>query len=124
MNISLENVDPAWLLGILGGSQALGFFWLKKDTRQVNKAVNHVEPGTATLSERVDIVVSSLEYTQAQLIVHKKDTAQRFDMMEKSQHEIRGIVADVQDGVSKIRETVDRRKHDRKEKPNEQDQNS
>lgn len=116
MNISLDNVDPELVRSALfffGG--AGGFYWLKKDTRRVNEAVNHVEPGTPTLSERVDVMASTLEYAQAQVVVHKKETALRFDAMEKGQHEIRGIMAEVQADVSKIRESVDRRRAPRSE---------
>lgn len=110
MNVSLENIDPAWFLGLFAAVNGAGFWWVKKDTRQVNRAVNHVEPGTPTLSERVDASSQTIEFIQAQQVLHKRETAERFDSMEKNQNEIRGIIAGMQDDVTKIRESVDRRK--------------
>ena len=110
MNISLENVDPTWFLGLFAGGNLAGFWWLKRDTRMVNKAVNHVEVGTPTLSERMDIANQTIEYVQAQQNTHKKETEVRFDQIETKQNEIRGLIGNVQDDVAKIRESVDRRK--------------
>jgi hypothetical protein len=86
---------------------------IKRDTGQVNKAVNHVAEGTPTLSDRVDAVNGTLEYTQAVLTVYKKDTAEQFENIHKSQDELRGMIEVVKDDVAKIRESVDRRKIDR-----------
>lgn len=116
MDISLSNVDPAWFFGGLIGLNAVGFTWLKKDTRQVNKAVNHVPEGTATLSERMDVANQTIEFIQATQIIDKKETAERFEGVDKKQNEIRGIIEEVKttqnqvvESVDKIRESVDRR---------------
>lgn len=118
MNISFENVDPTWLFALLLGGNVAGFAWLKRDTkqvRQVNDAVNHIAPGTPTLSERMDNANKTIEFVQVQQATHKRETAERFDKMEAKQNEIRGMVADTQDDVSSIRESIDKRKPQRGE---------
>lgn len=115
MNISLENVDPAWLLAIIGIGQGAGFYWLKRDTRQVNKAVNHVEPGTPTLSERVDVANKIIEYIQAQQVVHKKETNDRFDQLETKQDQIKGQLVETKEKVDELFRVVPKRKADHNE---------
>ena len=83
---------------------------IKKDTTAVNSAVNHVSPGTPTLSDRVDATNQTLEYTQAVLTVYKKEATERFIEMQNGHHELRGMIEDVKDDVQKIRESVDRRR--------------
>lgn len=120
MTLAISDVLDSQLTVLVGGLIVLvgtaNLFLLKnikRDTAQVNRAVNHIEEGTPTLSDRVDAVNGTLEYTQAVLTVYKKETAEQFENVHKGQDELRGIIETVKDDVAKIRESVDRRKIDR-----------
>lgn len=106
----MKGIDPVNVVtGILFLLNMLGLYSIKRETSQVNRAVNHVEEGTPTLSDRVDSVNGTLEYTQAVLTVYKKETAEQFKTVHKGQDELRGMVEAVKDDVRKIRESLDRR---------------
>lgn len=106
----MKGIDPVNVVtGVLFLLNMLGLYSIKRETSQVNRAVNHVEEGTPTLSDRVDSVNGTLEYTQAVLTVYKKETSQQFEELHKSQDSLRGMVEAVKDDVRKIRESVDRR---------------
>jgi len=107
----MKGFDPQNIFyGVIFLLNALGLYSIKRETSQVNRAVNHVEEGTPTLSDRVDSVNGTLEYTQAVLTVYKKETSERFNEIHHSQNELRGMIETVKDDVQKIRESVDRRK--------------
>jgi methyl-accepting chemotaxis protein len=82
---------------------------IKSNVIQVNNAVNHVEEGTPTLSDRVDALNGTLEYTQGVLTVYKKESTEQFGELHKGQDMLRGMIETVKDDVEKIRESVDRR---------------
>ena len=117
MILAISDALDSQLVVLVGGLIVLvgsaNFFILKnikRDTSQTTRAVNHVEEGTPTLSDRVDAVNGTLEYTQAVLTVYKKETAEQFETVHRGQDELRGIIETVKDDVEKIRESVDRRR--------------
>ena len=75
------------LIGLLGLANIYFLNKIKKDTGQVNTAVNHVEPGKKTLTQRVDRIEETLHTIQYDMDVAKKTaidvSAQTADNSEK-----------------------------------------
>lgn len=75
------------LIGLLGLANIYFLNKIKKDTGQVNTAVNHVEPGKKPLTQRVDRIEETLHTIQYDMDVAKKTTmdvsAQTADNSEK-----------------------------------------
>lgn len=60
------------LIGLLGLANVYFLNKIKKDTGQVNTAVNHVEPGKKPLTQRVDRIEETLHTIQYDMDVAKK----------------------------------------------------
>lgn len=75
------------LIGLLGLANIYFLNKIKKDTGQVNTAVNHVEPGKKPLTQRVDRIEETLHTIQYDMDVAKKTamdvSAQTADNSEK-----------------------------------------
>lgn len=117
--MEVEHVS-AFVVAVIGLAQGLNL-WLtqriKKDTRQVNNAVNHVEPGKLSLTARVDSIVEDVEWMRAVNLVTKTEFERLFLQADEKHDTLRGMVAGLADGqesivkeLSKVRESVDRRK--------------
>lgn len=114
---------PTLLASLLALSQALTLFILsrtKKDTAQINNAVNHVEPGADTLTRRVDVITEDMTVVKGKAIETNRDIAHRFDSLEKKTDTINGKIVSLEEilndqtkDILAIRESVDRRKEPR-----------
>ena len=75
------------LIGLIGLGNIYFLKTIKKDTGQVNSAVNHVEPGKKPLTQRVDRIEETLHTIQYDMDIAKKAamdvSAQTADNSEK-----------------------------------------
>jgi len=56
----------------------------KKDTGQINNAVNHVEEGSPTLTQRVDVMAQDLVVVKATALVADNKNTLRFDQLDET----------------------------------------
>lgn len=124
MSISSNEITTG-VIALFGVAQGINL-WLtkriKQETAVVNNAVNHVDPGQPTLTQRVDVITKDIEMIKAVALVNKNEVQKRFDEADEKHDALRGMVADIKDAqvlmadtLSRVRESVDRRKPDGKE---------
>lgn len=125
VNVLDSNQIAAGVVGLFGVAQGINLWRTRKidqSTQQINNAVNHVELGQPTLTQRVDVLADDIEMIKATALVTKHEVNGRFNTIDEKTEAIRGMVAELSDSqasilneLSKVRESVDRRKHIRKE---------
>ena len=125
VNVLDSNQIAAGVVGLFGVVHGINLWRTRKidqSTQQINNAVNHVEPGMPTLTQRVDVLSDDIEMIKATALVTKHEVNGRFNTIDEKTDAIRGMVAELSDSqasilneLSKVRESVDRRKHIRKE---------
>ena len=72
------------IVSILGLANALTLFLLsriKRDTAQVNTAVNHVEPGKLTLTQRIDVIGEDVDLLKARRMSTDADVKANFALI-------------------------------------------
>lgn len=108
------------MVALVGLMQAVTVFLLsrvKRDTSQVNNAVNHITPGMPTLTQRVDVITEDMAIVKGKAIETNREINSRFDHIDQKTDELRGKLDSFIDNTAidlgKIRESVDRRKEPR-----------
>lgn len=119
----MNTTVTALIASLLGLSQALTIFIVsrtKKDTTQINTAVNHVEPGSDTLTRRVDVITEDMTVVKGKAIETNRNIDERFDKIEQKTDNINGKIVSIEEilnnqtkDILAIRESVDRRKEPR-----------
>ena len=91
---------------------------VKEDTSQINNAVNHVEPGLPTMTQRVDLIREDMDTVKLKAIEAAKIVDERFDTVEQKIDGFTDVVnglmimhVKTSEDISSIREAVDNRKN-------------
>lgn len=91
---------------------------VKEDTSQINNAVNHVEPGLPTMTQRVDLIREDMDTVKLKAIEAAKIVDERFDTVEEKLDGFREVVnglmimhVKTSEDIASIREVVDNRKN-------------
>ena len=80
------------VIGLIGVVNAYILSRIKRETSQVNNAVNHVEPGKKTLTERVDRIEENLHVVQYDLDAVKKSMFEIMDSISKQKGLSEGLL--------------------------------
>lgn len=91
---------------------------VKEDTSQINNAVNHVEPGLPTMTQRVDLIREDMDTVKLKAIEAAKIVDERFDIVEQKidgfTEVVNGLMimhVKTSEDITSIREAVDNRKN-------------
>lgn len=91
---------------------------IKDDTLQINNAVNHVEPGLPTMTQRVDLIREDMDTVKLKAIEAAKIVDERFDTVEQKidgfTEVVNGLMimhVKTSEDITSIREAVDNRKN-------------
>ena len=91
---------------------------VKEDTSQINNAVNHVEPGLPTMTQRVDLIREDMDTVKLKAIEAAKIVDERFDTVEQKIDGFTDVVnglmimhVKTSEDITSIREAVDNRKN-------------
>ena len=91
---------------------------VKEDTSQINNAVNHVEPGLPTMTQRVDLIREDMDTVKLKAIEAAKIVDERFDTVEEKidgfTEVVNGLMimhVKTSEDITSIREAVDNRKN-------------
>lgn len=91
---------------------------VKEDTSQINNAVNHVEPGSPTMTQRVDLIREDMDTVKLKAIEAAKIVDERFDTVEQKidgfTEVVNGLMimhVKTSEDITSIREAVDNRKN-------------
>lgn len=91
---------------------------VKEDTSQINNAVNHVEPGLPTMTQRVDLIREDMDTVKLKAIEAAKIVDERFDTVEQKidgfTEVVNGLMimhVKTSEDITSIREVVDNRKN-------------
>ncbi len=91
---------------------------VKEDTSQINNAVNHVEPGLPTMTQRVDLIREDMDTVKLKAIEAAKIVDERFDTVEQKidgfTEVVNGLMimhVKTSEDITSIREAVDNRKN-------------
>ncbi len=120
VNVLDSNQIAAGVVGLFGVAQGINLWRTRKidqSTQQINNAVNHVNPGMPTLTQRVDVLSDDIEMIKATALVTKHEVNSRFNTIDEKTDAIRGMIAEgadkqknILEELAKVRESVDRRK--------------
>lgn len=120
VNVLDSNQIAAGVVGLFGVAQGINLWRTRKidqSTQQINNAVNHVNPGMPTLTQRVDVLSDDIEMIKATALVTKHEVNARFNTIDEKTDAIRGMIAEgadkqknILEELAKVRESVDRRK--------------
>lgn len=115
-----SNEIATGVVALFGVAQGINLWRTRKidkSTQQINNAVNHVQPGAPTLTERVDSLAKDIEWIRAVNLVTKTEVEKRFNEADTKHDTLRGMVEEIKDtqnkvaeDVASLREAVDRRK--------------
>lgn len=93
----------------------LGIVSVKRDTKQVNKSVNHITEGEPTLIQQVRLSREENAIWHGQFLQYKMESDDRFDdingkfsSIEEKQDQIRGQVAEVKDAASETNDKIEK----------------
>lgn len=91
---------------------------IKDDTLQINNAVNHVLPGSPTMTQRVDLIREDMDTVKLKAIEAAKIVDERFDTVEQKIDGFTDVVnglmimhVKTSEDITSIREAVDNRKN-------------
>lgn len=91
---------------------------IKDDTLQINNAVNHVLPGSPTMTQRVDLIREDMDTVKLKAIEAAKIVDERFDTVEQKidgfTEVVNGLMimhVKTSEDITSIREAVDNRKN-------------
>lgn len=113
------NTDtPTIIASLIGLSQAVTIYIVsktKKDTGQINTAVNHVEPGSDTMTRRVDVITEDMLVVKGTAIETNRKIEKRFDDIDEKTDAIKGKIVGIEEtlytqtkDIAAIREAVNR----------------